>query len=155
MGKTFKHGYMSLGHSFNSLHNFQCKKKTDRRKRKHLFRNDCNWIARDCDLSEKINMSITNLAPKNANNKKPYKIGYCPNTSNSYSQIKNNILSSIQKQTNIQFVNLNEHEKLEYLLKEECKKNEKMTYFADIINMKKQLKRRGKIGYFKGHNRLY
>ena len=172
MGKTFKSGYMSLGHSFNSLYNFQCKKKANRRKRKIALRNDCKWIANDCNKSEVLNMTISNLAPKNTENiKRPSKIGYCANSGVSYIRVVNKILPNysmgnnhnglswvyeeerIMFEDDFQFKNLNEKDKIEYLIEKEKNKNSKCNYLYELNNMKKQLKRRGAIGYFKGHDK--
>jgi len=173
MGKTYKSGYMSLHHSFNSLYNFQCKKKENRRKRKLLYKKTCYWMINDCDKTEILNMSITNLSPKTSYNniKRPYRIGYCTNTNITYQEIindnlPNEILDSIScKYENhkkmfdqyIYFKNLNENEKIDYLINniKTEKKNIHPCYCNvdsyHLNNIKKQLKRRGNIGYFKGH----
>lgn len=172
MGKTFKSGYMSLAHSFNSsLYNFQCEKKSNRRKRKIALKNDCKWIVNDSNKSEVLNMTISNLAVKNNKNiKRPSKIGYCANSAESYTIIVNKILPNysmgnhnglswvyeeerVMFEDDFQFKNLNETEKIEYLIEKEKNKNSKWNYLYELNNMKKQLKRRGAIGYFKGHNK--
>jgi hypothetical protein len=161
MGKTFKSGYMSLGHSFNSLYNHQCLKKTDRRKRKIKNKYDCDWLYRTCDTPE-INMTVKNN-PANNTYRKPFKMGYCPNSSENLDDVKKYIYESCKftnKNINglYNYKTLYEREKINILMDEANYKIDNgnewlVSEITTLKNMEKQIKRRGKIGYFKGYNK--
>ena len=167
MGKTYKNGYKSLGHSFNSLKKFQCEKQYFRRKRKMEFRNNCDSMISECNSGEKANVSVSKLAPKRGHCRRPNKIGYCANSSESLSDIKNRIRSNYVDYTYkkfdseygcyrnvnsvLHFGNLSEKEQVDCLIEMEKERLKRWSEADDLNKIKKQLQRRGKTGYFKGH----
>ena len=92
MGKTYKHGYNKIKRSFKYIENFKPGKDDSCRKRKHDLKNYCKSIINECKYLESINMSVKKMSPKDNSMGKPYKIGYCANSSDSFSDIKNRII---------------------------------------------------------------
>lgn len=155
---------MPLRHSFNSLSNHQYAKKKYRRQKRIQQKFDCN------SLYSEYNDDYVRLSNKKIDTKgfqrKPHKIGYCCNTSENLSDFQNDIYPSftwsfknkdLSRILPVGFKNLDEKEKLEIMtieldyLEDRWYKNIKI----GIKDMRKQIKRRGKIGYFKGHHKDY
>lgn len=165
MGKTFKHGYLSIGNSFNSLQKRKHNKRYDRRKRKLDFKNERSWLVEYCE-SPGITFTISqkHLEWRRCWSASPKKIGYCLNTSYDLNYIENYIYgeySSYNKNVKYPqsgYKNFCERKKVSILLSEMndfkikcgnvCWINK---YISHLNKMNKQLYRRGKIGYFRGH----
>jgi hypothetical protein len=144
MGKTIKHGYGSLSHSFNSHHSHVCRKRINRRRKKMQYKNDFNYTLQLFDISENFNSSLSVVGNNYEFLRRPEKMGYCPNSSTKLKDIIDDIYGK-QCQTNLKF--MSENEKIAMLMTS-TNEHKKLKMLKD---MQKQIKRRCKIGYFKGH----
>jgi hypothetical protein len=163
MGKTFKsNGYLPLEHSFGSLKEHQCQKRKNIHNKKMLSNNYFNYCVSELEHSN-VNMTahfknkIEIFVPRT-----PNKIGNCLNTTTTINDVFYNLLfnysigmDSTSPSYRDEFINMSEFEKLElanqYNIMDGRQENYKLA--KDINKMKIQLKRRNKIGYFKGHDK--
>jgi hypothetical protein len=153
MGKTFKsNGYLPLHHSFGSLKKHQGLKKKNRHKRRMLANGHFNYCVSELD-DDNVNMSthykkkVEMVVPR-----KPNKIGYTPNTDTTLDDVMYSLLPNFK---NAEFTNMSQIEQLEFVY--QCSiLNEwsiSSPLMKELIRMKRQVKRRNNIGYFKGHDK--
>jgi len=171
MGKTFKNGYFVT--QSNLRRSKQCFKKIDRKRRKIQYKNECDWIYKNYDDLE-LNTTLKSIRLKKSeeltDNSYNIKLGYSITTSYKLFDIENSIYKykyASKKTTDPPdgFKNYKEEDKIKILIDETnyekkldtIRLNVKHHRFLEysLKNMKKQLNRRCKIGYFKGHDKDY
>ena len=173
MGKTFRNGWTSPAQHPNDKH---WKAQISSRRRKHI-KKTCNTMYNDCSDSNDFTMDtrVSNtkhdykLHYSGFANKCGEKIGYRLNevTHNSYMRPSDDVNDTLSRLYNHMFnrrgnyttdisvfKNLNEYDKLKLLFDVKVHDMYKDGYKDDLISIKKQIKRRGHIGYFKGHDNL-
>jgi hypothetical protein len=115
-----------------------------------------NYCVSELD-DDNVNMTthykkkVEMIVPRN-----PNKIGYNLNSSTTMNDVLySSVTDSCSPSYQCEFINMSELEKLDVTYKYkmmDC--NDKSNNIAkNIIKMKRQLKRRNKIGYFKGHDK--
>jgi hypothetical protein len=161
MGKSYKGGYLHVSDRFN-----RHIKKSLRKSTRSDIKYDCHSEVRswndDCNGK---NSNLTKNTAKLSSNVRitdlshPYKIGYCLNTHVTLDEIVHYTYagcsvgrSDTHKGIPEQFKTSNNEEQLDMLL-EELNTLWDKEYTSDINKLKKQLKRRGTFGYFRGHNK--
>ena len=162
MGKTFKHGYMILQHSFNSHSRHRIDKKNYRQKKRNLTNSDFRILYYEYNYDSIYLSNKKYCIHKKYLLRKPPKIGYCFNTHNNLNDYSNIIYpkftigdNKLSREIPTSFKNFEEYKKINILI-DEMENIENYYNYVKIglINMKKQIKRRGKIGYFKGHYKI-
>jgi hypothetical protein len=150
MGKTYKNGYLSIK-SYEGLpyHVFRCHKRDLRVRRRNYHKSLVN---------EYYNNSLRLDLRLDSHNNLPMKMGYCMNTCVSLNEIVNKFEECLNKfppYENIKLNTLTEKEKIDTLniLNNNMLFNyrDSSEYRKHLNAMKKQMSRRGRIGYFKSH----
>lgn len=176
MGKTYKSGFRQTGNSLNYVLKRKLAKKCYKKKIRHQYKKEVVSMLKETD-NLNLNTSFKSI-PFRRDLSKMYEthpIGYCSNCSILIKDAVANVLYHMRhiikykystdmviKHENLcnGFKSLSEDDKIMRLLNEinsQIENDDKclIDTQTQLKDMKKQLKRRGYVGYFKGHKKIY
>lgn len=176
MGKTYKSGFCQTGNSFNSVLKRKLVKKCYKKKRRHQYKNELFSMLKETD-NLNLNTSFNSI-PFSRDLSKKYRtrpIGYCSNCSILIKDAMAKVLYHMRYLIKYEHSNdmaikyetlcdgfkiLSEDDKIMRLLDEinsQIENDDKhlIDTQTHLKDMKKQLRRRGHVGYFKGYEKIH
>ena len=162
MGKSYKGGYLHLSNKFNSHIKKDFQKSRRKNKKINCQSEVKSWNNDCCDNNSVLTRNVARLR---ANTFKsymahPYKIGYSMNTHVTFDKIvgyvyagsrfgNSDTSSGIPEEFKLSSIK----EQLDMLSQELKNLGREDEYLQHVNRLRKQLKRREAIGYFRGHNK--
>lgn len=145
MGKTYKNGYRSMSHSFNSLDNYKKDKQNIRRKDKQYIKDNFEMVVKG--KSDDVEICKNSYDGTISRVKNAEKIGFTYNSSLTLDDVVKNICDCDGYKS---IKCLGDYDKICFLIEN----YDVGEYGRELDKMKKQLIRRNKISIFEGINKF-